>query len=446
MDSDIPSVESWYYNLRRGYMRSVGSRPAWDIRGLAPGEFFREVGTEDAMADIDVICGGPPCQAYSRIGKAKLKSLSGKSADVDDHRGSLFHELLRYVSDLNPLAVLMENVPGSCNYGGACIPEDICDALAEMGYDVAWTLLDASEYGVPQFRQRVIIQAIHGSTGITPSFPLPSHRIPPATLARSVSGRAEGMFNRTLEGEYRHFVRPACAEPIAPAVLTVGDALSDLPRITPLALVRGASISQDVNVLQPYNTNPRNAYQQHMRTWAGFGTSGWVTGNTIRNTARDFATFALMAEGDQYPKAHALASHRAEAALREEERRIGRTLSTAEASVIRRSIVPPYSVDKFDSKWTKLNQDRPSHTVVAHLQFDTYSHIHYDSTQARAISVREAARLQSFPDGFRFMGSMGDAFRQIGNAVPPLLARSLGTALLRTLRSGYASVTEHSAA
>jgi DNA (cytosine-5)-methyltransferase 1 len=59
---------------------------------------------------------------------------------------------------------------------------------------------------------------------------------------------------------------------------------------------------------------------------------------------------------------------------------------------------------------------------MAHIGKDTYSHIHYDSSQARTISVREAARLQSFPDGFRFSGTMNPAFRQIGNAVPPLLA------------------------
>jgi DNA (cytosine-5)-methyltransferase 1 len=62
---------------------------------------------------------------------------------------------------------------------------------------------------------------------------------------------------------------------------------------------------------------------------------------------------------------------------------------------------------------------------MAHLGKDGYSHIHYDSDQARTISVREAARLQSFPDGFVFEGSMNPAFRQIGNAVPPLLAKAL---------------------
>ena len=70
---------------------------------------------------------------------------------------------------------------------------------------------------------------------------------------------------------------------------------------------------------------------------------------------------------------------------------------------------------------------------MAHLGKDSYSHIHYDNTQARTMSVREAARLQSFPDGFRFSGTMNPAFRQIGNAVPPLLAYAVASRLLAEL-------------
>ena len=79
------------------------------------------------------------------------------------------------------------------------------------------------------------------------------------------------------------------------------------------------------------------------------------------------------------------------------------------------------------SKWQKLKMDSPSHTLVAHLSVDTYSHIH--PYEPRGISVREAARLQSFPDGFLFQCNMGEAYKQIGNAVPPLLAKEIATQL-----------------
>src|SRR5262249_55491082 len=95
--------------------------------------------------------------------------------------------------------------------------------------------------------------------------------------------------------------------------------------------------------------------------------------------------------------------------------------------------IPPYDPGDFHEKWGKLDPDRPSWTVPAHLAKDSYSHIHYDSAQARMISVREAARLQSFPDGFLFAGNMGDCFRQIGNAVPPVLAEVIASTVMQSL-------------
>lgn len=78
---------------------------------------------------------------------------------------------------------------------------------------------------------------------------------------------------------------------------------------------------------------------------------------------------------------------------------------------------------------------------MAHLGKDGYSHIHYDSGQARTISVREAARLQSFPDGFIFEGSMNPAFKQIGNAVPPLMAMALAEKMIKQI-TGRESINE----
>src|SRR5205085_11711606 len=97
--------------------------------------------------------------------------------------------------------------------------------------------------------------------------------------------------------------------------------------------------------------------------------------------------------------------------------------------------VPPYDPTKFPNRWWKLKANRPVRTLTAHIGKDTYSHIHYDSKQGRVITVREAARLQSFPDGFVFSGTMNPAFRQIGNAVPPIMARALAIELVHTVRN-----------
>jgi DNA (cytosine-5)-methyltransferase 1 len=94
-----------------------------------------------------------------------------------------------------------------------------------------------------------------------------------------------------------------------------------------------------------------------------------------------------------------------------------------------RAHVPPYDPGKFPNKWWKLDPAMPSRTLTAHMGKDTYSHIHWDSRQKRTVSVREAARLQSFPDAFRLSGAMNAGFRQIGNAVPPLLAQAVGRQL-----------------
>ena len=105
---------------------------------------------------------------------------------------------------------------------------------------------------------------------------------------------------------------------------------------------------------------------------------------------------------------------------------------------LKSSYIPPYDPTKFPNKWRKMESDKPARTLMAHLGKDTYSHIHYDSDQARTISVREAARLQSFPDDFYFEGvkegkNRTAAFKQIGNAVPPLMSNYISNILLQSL-------------
>jgi DNA (cytosine-5)-methyltransferase 1 len=131
-----------------------------------------------------------------------------------------------------------------------------------------------------------------------------------------------------------------------------------------------------------------------------------------------------MKPGDQYPEVHAIATQMFEHELDKYEQETGTRLEKGSPKYeeLKAQIVPPYDPGKFPNKWRKMEADLPARTLTAHIGKDTYSHIHYDSLQARVISVREAARLQSFPDGFHFTGPMNNAFRQIGNAVPPLLA------------------------
>jgi DNA (cytosine-5)-methyltransferase 1 len=155
--------------------------------------------------------------------------------------------------------------------------------------------------------------------------------------------------------------------------------------------------------------------------------SGWkgTTGHIYRNTARDFEIFDRMLPGQNYIDASRIAEQLLEAACARNG--IDPILNKTAYEQLRKKIVPPYDREKFDDKWKRLDPERPSRTVVAHLGVDTYSHIH--PFEPRGISIREAARLQSFPDDFLFWGSTGDAYKQIGNAVPPLLSQAIARTL-----------------
>ena len=157
-----------------------------------------------------------------------------------------------------------------------------------------------------------------------------------------------------------------------------------------------------------------------MRNWYGVESFA-SSANAFRNNRRDFIIFSHMKQGDDYTAASRIADE-----LFEKEAEIfGYKLGTDEYIRLQKRMVPVYDREKFERKWRKLELDKPSYTLIAHLSKDTYSHIH--PVEPRGISVREAARIQSFPDDFFFDCSMGDAFKQIGNAVPPLLAYSVAT-------------------
>jgi DNA (cytosine-5)-methyltransferase 1 len=171
-----------------------------------------------------------------------------------------------------------------------------------------------------------------------------------------------------------------------------------------------------------------------MRFWKGFNAGDGLMDHVIRCTPRDYPLFRAMRPGDQYPQAHQLALRIFQTELAKLRPNGASTeLSSPDYCRLLKKIIPPYDPSKFPNKWRKMEPNLPARTLMAHLGKDTYSHIHYDDAQARMISVREAARLQSFPDGFRFCGTMNPAFRQIGNAVPPLLARAVARSIKKQI-------------
>lgn len=367
-----------------------------------------------------VVIGGPPCQAYSLAGRAKLNSLGTERAAFNDSRGFLYQDFLRFVLDLKANAVVMENVPESVNYNGMNIPENVCSILNENGYNAIWTVLNSADYGVPQIRERVFVIAVKKEFGEIKYLPIPSHQRP----NKEYKTMNEQRFPRFEQNAY--FKMPNSPENNLPNWIAVGEALSDLPSLFPK--YDGRYTLHPSHLKLKYRSEPSNAFQYKMRLNNNEILES-VSGNGFRNTKRDFIIFDRMKANDNYRDAHDIAMK----ILADECRKnaVTKKNNPEKYAELKKKIVPPYSIEKFLGKWKKLDPFKPSHTLVAHLSTDTYSHIH--PWEPRGISVREAARLQSFPDDFYFNCNMTEAFKQIGNAVPPLLAQAVAEALITNL-------------
>lgn len=421
-------------------LRDVFAMPR-DIRETDPHALLAEFGY---TGPVDVIVGGPPCQAYARVGRAKLREvMDHPDAYTQDDRGNLYLHYLRFVAALRPLALLMENVPDILNYGGKNVAEEISENLEELGYRARYTLLNAAHYGVPQMRERFFLIAVREDVATLPAnpFPAPSHHVSAmpvgyqgtrAVATKVARKKHPGLFDGTAKDTPSHLLPPGSIPSDGlPEAVTAEEALADLPAIREHLegkLRRGARrFTKGI----PYRRGARlTDYAREMREWPGFESPGEIKDHAIRALPRDYAIFRRMEPGDQYPQAHALAV-RMFAEEVERRRQAGEDLKeeTGAWAALRKSIVPPYDATKFPNKWRKLEADKPARTLMAHLGKDSYSHIHYDDDEARTISVREAARLQSFPDGFHFSGTMNPAFRQVGNAVPPKIAYALATSI-----------------
>lgn len=382
-----------------------------DITQLDPSIFDKYVGSNDC-----VVIGGPPCQAYSLAGRAKLRSLGEHRVNTQDKRGYLYQDFLRVILHLRAKAVVMENVPESTDYGGKCIPEEVSDTLESNGYSVKWTILNSADYGVPQIRERVILVAVK-IPHVEIAFPVPTHKGPEGY-------KTNHQRRMSSYSVFSHFVEPPSNQGASKKWVTVEDAFSDLPVLFPNSRVRYKLAP--MNLMKSYRTGIENDFQRQMRSWFGDECNG-VSSNCFRNNARDFAIFEEMQCGETYSAAVNIA-HRM---VVKEADAFGVEKGSEKFKCLEAKILPGMNQNSFENKWRRLDPQKPSYTLVAHLSKDTYSHIH--PWEPRGISVREAARLQSFPDEFIFKCSMGDAFKQIGNAVPPLLAYNVALALRKTM-------------
>lgn len=362
IDVDPQAVETYNFNYHGS---GVGAIQA-DIGSLkdhrAVGAFLAEHGI--GAGDCDVLVGGPPCQSFSMVGRTKVRALmhaNSKMAEIWEEKSRKRTMLFEaYVLFLEYL-------------------------------QPRWFLFE----NVPAIRShrafndiRARFENLHTPEGrrlaynITPNnywasdFGVPQHR------------RRFLMIGFRQDVGIERWVKPECKP--AP---TVSEALDDLPVVP----------SGNKTVEMDYTRPPTCEYQVLMRRRSSDGASSSTVFNHIGRSHNpdDVELFGRMGEGAKFS---------------DEE------VQQALIEINPTHKLRKYSTEKFKDKLHKLHSQRPAWTVTAHLQKDCYKFIHHG--QPRTITVREAARLQSFPDEFFFPTAMGPAYRLIGNAIPPLLAQA----------------------
>ena len=329
-------------------------------------EYGKSIGGLDKLvgsSNVDLVVGGPPCQAYSIAGRVRDEMGMKK-----DYRNYLFESYITVVRHYMPKAFVFENVPGilSSRPGNDNIKiiDIIRNEFEEAGYVILSPLknavIDMSEYGVPQNRKRIIILG----------------------LSKEIYGKD----CKDLLSEFYNILLPGFK---TKTKKTVRDAIGDLPKLFPLGY------TQKVNGVRTAHSLPTPYVPNHIARW---------------NNSRDIEIFRLL-ETDIESGKNKYASTQALKQLYTE--------MTGKVSNVH--------------KYHVLKWDEPSNLIPAHLYKDGLRHIHPDSQQARSITAREAARLQTFPDDYIFYGSNTDIYKMIGNAVPPLFAKYVAEAVFNLL-------------
>lgn len=306
------------------------------------------------IGKIDGVIGGPPCQAYSLIGRGR-----DPECMRNDDRNYLYRNYIHFLKEFEPDFFVFENVPGMLSAQKGKIYKNFENALISLGYKPEKKILNAEKFNVLQSRNRLIV----------------------------IGHKLENSF---FEEEFKpdnHDYK-------------VKNLLNDLPHLQP---------GEGTDSSQSYNRGRINNYLKNFEIRIG--------------------------------KKDVLIQHKARK-HNENDRKIYRKVIDAWNTEERRlkykelpeELKTHNNIKSFEDRFKVVAENkRTSHTIVAHLSKDGHYHIHPDESQARSITVREAARIQSFPDNFKFEGPMTAQYRQVGNAVPPLMAKGIANRLKKFL-------------
>jgi DNA (cytosine-5)-methyltransferase 1 len=355
----------------------AASHPGAVVKVEAVEGFFaktvEEVDGYPRPGQVDLLVGGPPCQGFSGYNPRRRKN---------DPRNTLVEVYLDLVAHLQPSAVLIENVPGMLAFEGGKTPRAILKALGDLGYRTRLMILQAGFYGLPQNRWRVFVAAVREGCNL-PNPPKPTHRFPRTTI-----------FGAT---EFRdHVVKPqfedTLFDDLKPTV-TVGDAIRDLPSLD--------------NGGQPQGLLPYSA-----RATSDFARS-------LRDSQRKVANNGCKKLDDLNLERCMALPH---------NRQVGWLDLPQElkpANLLR------HGDKRYDNRFGRLIWDGTFNTILtqAHPYWGRVFHPEAD----RVISIRECARAQGFPDSVVFQGGTTSQYMQVGNAVPPPLARAIAEEFIKVI-------------
>jgi DNA (cytosine-5)-methyltransferase 1 len=356
-----------------------------------------------AAADAEIVVGGPPCQAFSQVrNHARL---------IDDPRNTLYREFVRIVSRIEPLAFVMENVPGLDQMG---VREQVLEDLSQRGgYRVTAQLVDAADFGVPQTRRRIVFVGMHCSLDFEPPKLIGTGATAAFFLERRIKASKTRYDVRERESLFCELKK--LADPKNIECVTAEQAIGDLEFLTT------GERREELPVAEL--PNPSSEYQRRMR----IGLKRTIANVSVPRINKDteMRLGALPPGGNVHDLPENMRDRYLTGELWGQHNGTGK-LGRRHFYAYRRLHPAMWS-------WT----------------LNTKGDSVYHYKNCRALSVREFARLQSFPDRFVFTtdprrgnlqgridgGAAHSRYRQAGNAVPPLLARAIATALQRVLMS-----------